>query len=71
MKIKKGTRLIVRDRRKGKFEAEALRDFDTNDEWYPITPLTLVAGLTTDWEYGDEIPCRNGLATVEVKEDEK
>jgi len=30
MKIEKGTRLIVRDRRKGKYEAEALRDIETS-----------------------------------------
>lgn len=67
MKIEKGTRLIVRDRRKGKYEAEALRDFDTEDEWYHVTPLSVVEGLTTEWENGEEIPCRKGIATIEIK----
>ncbi len=68
MIIKKGTRLFVNDRRKGKYEAEALLDFDTDDEWYHVTPIHHVMGLTRDWEYGEEIPCRKGLATIKVKE---
>ena len=64
MRIEKGKRLIVRDRRKGRFEAEALRDFDTEDEFYPVTPLQKVVGLTNEWEYGDEIPCRKGIAYI-------
>ena len=68
MKIKKGTLRVVSSRRKGTFEAEALRDFDTEDEFYPVTPLSEVRGLANVWNYGDEIPCRKGLAEIQVKE---
>lgn len=72
MIIKKGTRLIVLDRRKGQYVAEALRDFDTEkDEFYPVTPLKTVVGMVNTWDHGDEIPCRKGIATIKVKEGEK
>ncbi len=69
MIIKKGTILFVHDPRKGRYEAEALRDFDTEkEEFYPVTPLRTVVGMVNIWEHGDEIPCRKGLATIKVKD---
>lgn len=70
MKIKKGTKVIVNDSRKGRYTGIAIEDFDTESEWYPIATLEYVRGLTTDWEVGDEIPCRKGLAKLSVCEEE-
>ena len=68
MIIKKGTLLIVKDKRKGKYEARAVRDFDTKDEWYPVTPTQTVFGMSNYWDPGEAIPCRKGIATIEIKE---
>ena len=66
MKIKKGENLIIKDYRKGTYEAAAFEDFDTEiDEWYKVITLQHVQGRTMDWEPGEEIPCRRGLAVVE------
>ena len=67
MKIRKGTILIVKHSRKGKFFGKAFKDFDTEkDEWYPIVVAQKenVGGLNNEWKNGEEIPCRKGLCSV-------
>ena len=66
MKINKGTLLQVNHRRSGKWKGRATKDFDTEtDEWYPISlEDEVVHGMSTTWERGDEMPCRNGLCEV-------
>ena len=68
MKITKNTKLIVRDRRKGKFFGIAAKDFDTEvDEFYPILlDQPYLSGMANDWEQGEEVPCRRGISEVEV-----
>lgn len=68
MIIKKGTLLVIHDKRKGKYEARAIRDFDTQDEWYQVTPTKTVYGVSNYWDPGEAIPCRKGIATIEIKE---
>ena len=68
MKIKKGTILLVKHSRKGEFFGKALKDFDTEvDEFYPIAVAQekKIEGLNTEWENGEEIPCRNSLCSIE------
>lgn len=65
MFIKAGTKLTVYDRRKGRFEAIAGGDFDTEkDEFYPIITAQYVSGAANDWFPGEKIPCRKGISTV-------
>lgn len=70
MKITQGTKLFVTDSRKGQYKAVATCDFDT-DEWdfYPVAvdQRKVVKGLRTDWHYGDSIPCRKGIATIDIR----
>jgi len=57
MKIKKGDTVEVKHDRKGTFIAIAIRDFDTETEqFYP---------LSVD---GEEVPCRNTLCSLKLKE---
>lgn len=65
MLIKQGQHFTVKDKRKGKFKGEALRDFDTEkDDFYPVATLEYVEGMTTEWFPGDEIPCRKGISEI-------
>lgn len=68
MKIIKGQHLHINHRRKGEFNAAALRDFDTDtEEFYPVAVAEgLVEGIVTDWEEGEKIPCRNTLCEGEL-----
>jgi hypothetical protein len=67
MKVLKGQELIVHDGRKGTYRGVATKDFDTeNDEWYEVATLEYVCGLSTYWDVGEKIPCRRGLATLEI-----
>ncbi len=68
--IKKGAMLEVRHSRKGKFIGIATEDFDPNEEtFYPIAVTKgIVHGINTDWEAGENIPCRNSLCTIKVME---
>jgi hypothetical protein len=69
MKIKAGDKLRVNCQRKGVYDAVAATDFDTEtDEWYPVnldqeTPLKGINGRDK-WFQGDDVPCRNGHATI-------
>ena len=66
MKVKKGTILIINHKRKGTFKGIARDDFDTEvDEFYPIVAGDFVCGMASDWEEGEEIPCRNSLCNIE------
>lgn len=72
MKIKRGTKLIVNDMRKGVYYAVAEKDFDTDtDEFYPVIAAQTVYGLVNEWNAGDHIPCRKSLAKIEIFEGEK
>ena len=70
MNIKKGTKLYVNHSRKGKFYAYAEKDFNTNDEWFPIilSEKSFVQGMnpTTNWRSGERIPCRSSLCTLKA-----
>lgn len=59
--IKAGTKLRITHSRKGTFECVATRDFDPKAEaFFPLRLISKkVSGMTTEWEEGDEIPCRN------------
>lgn len=70
MKIEKGTKLKIDHCRKGKFNAVALRDFDSTDDWFPVAVAEdnsdVVRGAANDWVPGEEIPCRGSFCTFEV-----
>ncbi len=71
MIILKGQHLHVSHKRKGEFDAVALRQFDTETEdWYPlaIAEGSVVKGLSaaTTWRPGEAIPCRKSLTTVTI-----
>lgn len=67
MIIKAGTKIFIKDRRKGSFHGVAERDFDTEkDEFYPIITSEYVAGIANDWDVGERIPCRKGISSVYV-----
>ncbi len=58
MKIKKGQRLQIKHSRKGKLIVIAQRDFDTNEEWYPVLTTEPYEGNFKRWGTGEVIPCR-------------
>jgi len=74
MKIKKGQRLHVVHTRKGEFDAVAIEDFDTETRtFYPVALAKhnpVVEGLNSNWEPGEEIPCRDSLCTITIVENE-
>lgn len=66
MIIKAGTKLTVKDRRKGTFEGVAAKDFDTEmTEFYPIITSEYVEGAANEWYPGDKIECRNTLCKIQ------
>lgn len=68
MKIEKGTKLVVRHKRKGTFLAIANKDFDTDDEWYSvILDEPFLEGEVHVWLRGEEVPTRKGIAEVDVR----
>ena len=71
MKIKKGTKLLIKDKRKGTFLAIASEDFDTDDQWYSvILDQDYLEGMANDWIRGENVPARKGLSEVEVRSEE-
>lgn len=60
MKITKGQKLIIKHDRKGKFNAVAKKDFDTEkEEWYPVVVgVDFVEGMASNWIEGEDISCR-------------
>ena len=71
MKIKKGTKLLIRDKRKGNFLAIANADFDTDDEWYSVAlDQDYLEGAANDWVRGEEVPARKGISGVEIRNEE-
>lgn len=71
MKIKSGTKVRVMHKRKGIFTGYAAEDFDTETtEFYPIKAAHFVGGISSNWDKGEIIPCRNTLCKIEVWEDE-
>ena len=72
MEISKGTQLKVKHNRKGTFTGIALRDFSTDETFYPIALAKneYVQGISRskDWVEDEEIPCRNTLCQIEVIE---
>lgn len=72
MIIKAGTKIFIKDRRKGNFHGIAEKDFDTEkDEFYPIITSEFVEGMANDWEAGERIPCRKGISTVYVEDEQE
>lgn len=71
MLIKKGSKLVVNDCRKGTYKAVAAKDFDTDlEEFYPIVCDETVRGLATVWKKGDKIPARRTLCRISLVESE-
>lgn len=67
MKILKGTKLRVDDKRKGKFLAVANSDFDTEDERYDVVlDQNYLEGMANDWVRGEQVPARNGISKLTV-----
>jgi hypothetical protein len=72
VKIKKGTILEIKHKRKGNFTGIALEDFSLLDEWYPIAVAhkegapSGVVGLNNYWLAGEEIPCRGEFCEVKI-----
>ena len=62
MKITKNTLIQINSSRHPTFNAIAVKDFDTNDEWYPVS-LTddYLEGMSKYWLKGEEVPCRKSL----------
>lgn len=74
MIVKKGTLLGINHCRKGGFKGIAKEDFDTETrEFYPIVvaPQNFVSGINTEWEQGEEIPCRKNLCKIKILGEEK
>ena len=65
MVIKQGTILTINHSRYGIFQARATRNFDRDDNWYPVVVADgeRVQGETRAWCSGDSIPCRKALVT--------
>mgnify|MGYP001588909923 CR=1 FL=1 len=65
MKIEKGTLVKIAHARKGTFYAIAAKNFDTEDDWYPIAVAennaNAVCGITMRWFPGEHIPCHRTL----------
>lgn len=63
--IKVGTKLRITHSRKGTFECVVTRDFDPKTEaFFPVRLISkTVNGMTTSWQEGEEIPCRNVFVT--------
>ena len=69
MNIKKGTLLNVKHSRLGSWKGIAIRDFDTTKEtFYPIVLAQeqTVEGISTYWEMGELMPCKNSLCKIEI-----
>lgn len=70
MKIKKGTKLLINHQRKGIFKAEATKDFDTDDNWYPVTAAQTVTGKVHEWNPGEPMQCRKDLCSIAIEREE-
>lgn len=70
MFIAKDTRMALINKRASESTREyigkAIRDFDTEDEWWPIVvdQDRPIHGISRVWGRGDEIPARKGLTTL-------
>ncbi len=70
MFIAKDTRMVLINKRASESTREyigkAIRDFDTEDEWWPIVvdQDRPIYGISRVWGRGDEIPARKGLTTL-------
>ena len=55
----------IKHSRKGTFECVATKDFNPKTEvFFPVRLISkAVEGMSTSWEEGDEIPCRNEFVT--------
>jgi hypothetical protein len=72
MKITKGTKVKVNDKRKGIFYARANSNFDTKDEWYDlILEQDYLEGMSNDWVRGERVPARKGISYIEIIEADK
>ncbi|UTD07104.1 hypothetical protein E4N90_03740 [Treponema denticola] len=62
MIIKKNTLLQINSSRHPVFKAIAIKDFNTNEEWYPLSLADdYLEGMSKYWMKGEEVPCRKSL----------
>ncbi|UTC77586.1 hypothetical protein E4O04_06050 [Treponema sp. OMZ 799] len=62
MKIKKNTLIQINSSRHPIYKAIAIKDFDSNDEWYPLFLADeYLKGMSKCWIKGEKIPCRKSL----------
>jgi len=71
MKIREGQLLRItaprRSPHKGWCIAEEDFDTEADGEWYPVkNALRWLEGRVNTWFYGDSIPCRKGIDTIET-----
>jgi len=66
MRIKKGDVLLIEHERKGRFNAVATKDFDSEaEEFYPLVVADgVVEGVSVRWQKGDSIPCRGSFCKI-------
>lgn len=70
MFIAKDTRMVLINKRASestrKYIGKATKDFDTEDEWWPIVvdQDKPVFGISAVWVKGEEIPARKQLTTL-------
>ncbi|MGP1602039.1 hypothetical protein [Treponema sp.] len=69
MTIKKNTLVEVCSRH-GTFHANAIEDFDTDNEWYPLVLSDdFLEGASKTWFRGEKIPCRKSFVKyIKTKE---
>lgn len=70
MFVAKDSRMVLINKRASestkKYIGKAIRDFDTEDDWWPIVvdQDKPVHGISQVWCRGNEIPARKGLTTL-------
>ncbi|UTC65204.1 hypothetical protein E4O00_03290 [Treponema sp. OMZ 788] len=59
MIIKKNTLIQINSSIHSVFKATAIKDFNTNEEWYPLYLADdYLEGASKFWAKGEEVPCR-------------
>ena len=67
MIIKKNTKIKINHQRKGIFDGIATETFDTETtEFFPVSTLKHIHGMSNDYEVGEPVPCRKSLCTIEI-----
>lgn len=73
MKFKEGDKVLVKHSRSGTWKGIVSKDFDTEkNEWYSVKlNQSFAQGISNNWEMGENMPCRRGLCTISLLEDEE